>query len=376
MNRIYLDNHATTIIDDRVVEAMQPVLADCYGNPSSIHGPGRQARKALDQARRAVALALGAREREVVFTAGGTEANNLAIRGAYALCAAQGRRRVITSAVEHPSVRSTVADLPGVERVELPVDGNGSLSVASLAEALEQPTGLVTLMAANNETGVRFPVDEIAEHCARAGALFHCDAVQAFGKGPLPIEADLISVSAHKIHGPKGIGALRIKKGLDLPPLHSGGHQERGRRGGTENMIGAVGFGRAAELLGDQLACLEQIASRRDRLESELCRSLGARANGAGANRVATVSNLHLPGLEGEAMVIALDMEGIALSSGSACSSGTMEPSHVLLAMGLDYDHAGSSLRFSLSRQTTDQEIDEVLQRVPRVAERLRTLGL
>jgi len=250
--------------------------------------------------------------------------------------------------------------------------------MAHLEEALKVPTALVSLMAANNETGVRFDVESIGACSARAGALFHCDAVQAFGKGPLSMVPDFISVSAHKIHGPKGVGALRIKKGVELPALHAGGHQERGRRGGTENTLGIIGFGVASQIVADSVDP-DQQATRalRDRLEAGICgRIEGASVNGAGASRLPTVSNIHLPDLEGEAMVIALDMEGVALSSGSACSSGTMEPSHVLLAMGLPYTRAGCSLRFSLSRFTTEDDIDFTLKRVPLVAQRLRALGL
>ena len=377
MNVVYLDNHATTVLDPRVTSAMQDALS-IFGNPSSLHGPGRQARRAVHDARQAVADALGARQREVIFTSGGTEANNLAIRSAFRLVNTPDRRRVITSAVEHPAVLETVAALPGAEVIKIPVDAQGALEMAALEEALKVPTAVVSIMAANNETGVRFDVAGIAERAQSAGALFHCDAVQAFGKGPMPWQPDLVSVSAHKIHGPKGVGALRIRKGLELPPLHSGGHQERGRRGGTENTLGIIGFGKAAELVGElDETVLGDIRDLRDRLEAGICARIeGAVVNGAGSQRLSTVTNIHLPGLEGEAMVIALDMEGIALSSGSACSSGKMEPSHVLLAMGLPYEAAGSSLRFSLSRYTTAADIDFTLAQVPQVAERLQALGL
>ncbi len=378
MNTAYLDNHATTALDPRVAEAMGTAMLSHFGNPSSLHGPGRQARKAVNEARQQVAEVLGARQREVVFTSGGTEANNLAIRSAFALAGEGQSRRIITSAVEHPSVLETVATRPGVEVVKVPVDSEGQLDLAFLEAALEAPTALVSLMAANNETGVRFDVESIADLCARAGVLFHCDAVQALGKGPLPTAADLVSVSAHKIHGPKGVGALRVRKGLELPPLHAGGHQERGRRGGTENTLAIIGFGVAAQLVGmGNDTELERIRGLRDRLEAGICARIErARVNGGSAQRLPTVTNVHLPGLEGEAMVIALDMEGVAISSGSACSSGTMEPSHVLLAMGLPYAWANCSLRFSLSRFTTDEEIDFTLERLPQVAQRLQALGL
>ncbi|HBU49609.1 MAG TPA: cysteine desulfurase NifS [Myxococcales bacterium] len=377
MNAVYLDNHATTALDPQVMAAMRDALP-AYGNPSSLHGHGRTARKALLSARQSVAEAMGARQREIVFTSGGTEANNLALRSAYQTMAAQGRRRVITSSVEHAAVLETVATLPEADVVIIPVDDQGALEVAALEEALSVPTAVVSIMAANNETGVLFDVDHLAELARGAGALFHSDAVQVFGKGAMPQNADLVAVSAHKIHGPKGVGALQIRKGLELPPLHSGGHQERGRRGGTENTLGIIGFGVAAQLI-DQMdhGVLERIENLRDRLESSLLDQVdGAQINGGLIPRLPTVSNIHFPGLEGEAMVIALDMEGVALSSGSACSSGTMEPSHVLLAMGLSYAAAGSSLRFSLSRLTTEEEVEFVSAQVPRVAQRLLALGL
>jgi cysteine desulfurase len=381
--RVYLDHNATTPLLPEVIDAMAGAMQETWGNPSSVHGPGRRARAAVDVARRSVARLIGSGEREVVFTGGGSEADNLALRGAFEAGVRAGRGKVIISAVEHPGVLRCVEDLEqrrGAEVVRIGVDHAGRLDRAALAAALDERTAIVSIMHTNNETGVRFPVAEFAESVHRAGALFHVDAVQAIGREPLDVGAlgaDLVALSAHKICGPKGVGALYVKRGTAIDAVILGGQQERGLRAGTENVVGIVGFGVAAEhalLAASDFA--ERVGALRDRLERGLLQlSPGASVNGDTAHRCPAVSNITFPGVEGEAILLSLDMVGISASSGSACASGSLEPSHVLLAMGCGSEHAHASVRFSLGRHTMVEEIDYVLAQLPPMIDRLRELA-
>ncbi|BCS52711.1 IscS subfamily cysteine desulfurase [Geobacter sp. SVR] len=366
--QVYLDHNATTPVATEVLEAMLPFLGEACGNPSSIHGTGNRARTALEGARRMVAQALNCTARRVIFTGGGSEADNLAILG-LARASDGSRRHLIVSSIEHPAVLAPCRSLEaeGFELTLLPVDREGVVQPASLAGALRPETLLVSVMLANNETGAVQPVRELARLAHQAGAFFHTDAVQAFGKLPIDVEelgVDTLAVSAHKLHGPKGVGALYLRKDLPLEPLIRGGGQERGLRAGTENVPGIVGFGRAVELAlrrlhggeGDRMAAL------RDRLETGICRLVpGAHRNGPALERLCTTLNMTLPEIRGESLVLSLDRKGIAFSSGSACKSGNPEPSHALLAMGLTPEQAHCSVRFSLGTGTSEEEIDYVL---------------
>jgi cysteine desulfurase len=381
--RVYLDHNATTPMLPEVIDAMARAMEQTWGNPSSVHGPGRQARAAVDEARRKVARLLNCGEREVVFTGGGSEADNLALRGAFEAGKRSGRTKIIISAVEHSGVLRCAEHLEqrcGAEVVVVGVDGAGHLDRAALEEALDERTAIVSMMHTNNETGVRFPVADFAETVHQAGALFHVDAVQAAGRSPLDVialGADLVAISAHKICGPKGVGALYVKRGTAIDPVILGGHQERGLRAGTENVVGIVGFGVAA---GFAQAAAEgfsvHVGALRDRLERGLLeRSLGAVVNGDTERRCPAVSNITFPGVEGEAILLSLDMVGVSASSGSACASGSLEPSHVLLAMGCSSEHAHASVRFSLGRHTTAEEIEFVVTQLPPMIDRLRELA-
>jgi len=379
--RVYLDHNATTPVDPVVLAAMLPFLSETYGNASSIHTPGQHARTAVDRARDSVADLLGARPSEIVFTSGGTEADNLAIFGAVEASAAP-RRHVISTTIEHPAVLNACQALEsrGVEVTYVPVGPDGVVDPENIRRAIRPETVLISIMHANNETGVLQPIEEIGRTAAEFGVLFHADAVQSAGRVPLDLSrlgVHLLSVSAHKIYGPKGVGALYVRNGTRLAPQFRGGHHERDLRPGTENVPGIVGFGKAAELV---LAHLEQdpprIAVLRDRLEtSVLDRIPSARANGGRSRRIPGTSNICFDHAGGEALVIALDLQGIACSTGAACSSGAVEPSHVLLAMGLSPDAARSSIRFSLGRTTTAEEIDYVIATLPAAVERLRALS-
>jgi len=366
---IYLDNNATTQPAPECVEAMTVCLETHYGNPSSKHHLGEAAKMEAIAARGKLAALLGASPAEIVFTGGGTESIHQAILGALALV--PDKRRVVTSVAEHPATLLLLKHLEaqGLEVVRLPVDGQGRLDPASLEAALTPGTGLLSLMWANNETGVLFPIEEAAALAASRGVLFHCDAVQAVGKLPIDLSRvplDFLSLSGHKLHGPKGIGALFVRKGRKLPPLLFG-HQERGRRGSTENVPGIVGLGVAAELAGEYLATGgDGIAQLRDRLESRLLAALpGASVNGAGAPRVPGTSSLNLGNVEAELVLDKLDRAGVCASAGAACSAGGTEPSHVLTAMGLGAEGALATLRFSLSRYTTAAEVDAVCALLP-----------
>ncbi len=360
---VYLDHNATTPVDPAVLETMLPFLRDEWGNPSSIHGKGSRARRPVEDARRSVATSLGCTARRVVFTSGGTEANNLALRWVTS-------GHVITSAIEHPAVLATCRALErtGVEVTVLPVDADGLVRPDDLRHALRPDTRLVSVMTANNETGAVQPIRELAALAHQRGALFHTDAVQALGKLPLDVEAlgvDLLSVSAHKVYGPKGVGALYVRAGVELPPLLCGGGQERGLRSGTENVPGIVGFGKACELARQRLLAGEaaRLSTLRDRLEAGIVALLpGTIRNGPREPRLANTLSLSLSDIRGEALVLELDRRGLYLSSGSACKSGNPDPSHALLAMGLDAEQAHRTIRLSLGHRNTESDVDRLLE--------------
>lgn len=358
---------------------MLPYLSERFGNPSSIHAWGREARQALEGARQTVAQSLGATDKDcIVFTGGGTEADNLALRGVLD-AQGEGGGHLIVSAVEHHAVLHTAEHLArrGRNVTWLSVDGEGLLDPQDVRLAIRPDTVLVSLMHSNNETGVLFPTREVARICRERGVLFHTDAIQSFGKLPVDVEAlgvDLLSISGHKIRGPKGIGALYIRRGTKMLPLLTGGWQERSRRGGTENVAGAVGLARAAELTREDLkGAAGRMAELRDRLESGLLTAIPeVRRNGHPTARLPQTSSLAFSGTEAESLILALDLCGIGVSSGAACSSGSLEPSHVLTAMGLPHDRVQGSVRFSLGRGTTVEEIDCVLETLPPIVERIR----
>ena len=381
MKRIYFDHNATTPLAPEVLAAMLPYLTEEFGNASSIHAYGQNARGAVEEARASVAALVGARAADIMFTSGGTESNNHAILGAVA--AAPGQvKHVITSAIEHVAVLDACRALAksGINLTVLPVNRQGLVNPEDVRAAIRPETVLISLMLANNEIGTIEPVEEIGKIAAEKGIVFHTDAVQAAGKIPIDVEklgADLLSISAHKFCGPKGVGALYIRKGTHLGPLLYGGHSERDRRPGTEDVAAIAGMGKAAELaLGGMRKEGERIGGLRDRLERGLLdRVPHSWANGARAPRVPNTSNLTFPFIEGESMVIALDLKGLACSTGAACSSGAVEPSHVLLALGLAPEDARATLRLSLGHQTTEEEIDFALETIPPVIERLRRLS-
>jgi len=381
MKRIYFDHNATTPVAPEVLAAMLPYLKEEFGNASSIHAFGQNARGAVEQARSSVAALLGARAADIMFTSGGTESNNHAIFGAVA--AAPGKaKHVITSAIEHVAVLDTCKALAksGVELTILPVDREGLVNPEHVRGAIRSETVLITLMLANNEIGTIEPIEEIGKIAAEKGIVFHTDAVQAAGKIPVDVEklgVNLLSISAHKFCGPKGVGALYIRKGTQLDPLLYGGHSERDRRPGTEDVAAIAGMGKAAELarIGMREEN-ERIRGLRDRLERGLLERVPhSWVNGGRAPRVPNTSNMTFPFIEGEAMVIALDLKGIACSTGAACSSGAVEPSHVLVALGLAPEDARATLRLSLGHQTTEEEIKFALETIPPVIERLRQLS-
>ncbi len=378
--RLYLDHNATTPVDSRVADAMNDAVRGCFGNASSVHAFGQTAKAALDDARSAVAGLLGARPNDVIFTGSGTEADNLAIRGA-AEAAPAGRRHLIASAIEHEAVLHTLKALSkrGWTSTLLPAGSAGVVEPADLEAAITDETALVSIMHANNEIGTLQPVGTLAGIAHRHGALFHTDAVQTAGKLPLDVagmDVDLLSISAHKFNGPKGVGALWARRGIRLVAPTTGGRQERNRRAGTENVPAIVGLGVAAELAGCKLASeAVRLGALRDRLETALLdRVPDSTVNGSG-ERVPNTTNISFHGVEAEALLIALDLEGIAVSTGSACSSGTLEPSHVLRAMGLTPRRAQSSIRFSLGLGNTDNDVDRVVDVLPRLVARLRALS-
>ena len=381
MKRIYLDHNATTPIRPEVLSAILPYLTGEYGNASSIHAFGQNAREGVEQAREQVAALVGARAADIMFTSGGTESNNQAILGAVA--AAPGKtKHVITSAIEHVAALDPCKALAkqGVDTTILPVDRDGLVNPEDVRRAIRRDTVLITIMLANNETGTIEPIEEIAKIADEKGIVFHTDAVQAAGKIPVDVEklgVDLLSISAHKFCGPKGAGALYIRKGTQIAPLIYGGHSERDRRPGTEDVAAIAGMGKAAELaLAGMKEESQRIRALRDRLERGLRdRVPHAWVNAVRAPRVPNTANITFPFIEGESMVIALDLKGIACSTGAACSSGAVEPSHVLLALGLAPEDARATLRLSLGHQTTAEEIDFALETIPPVIERLRQLS-
>ena len=385
MRRVYLDNNATTPVLPEVLEAMRPYFDEHFGNASSIHHHGQETRAAVERARESVAALLGCRASEVVFTSGGTEADNLAIFGL-----ASAGDHVITSAIEHHAVlnackhldkcRDKYLDTAGCEVTHLPVDSRGLVDPADVKRAIRPNTRLITIMFANNETGVVQPVAEIGKIAAEADIYFHTDAVQAAGKVPIDVSkigCDLLTVSGHKFHASQGVGALYVRKGTLLAPMLYGGSHERSRRAGTENVPGIVGLGKAAELAsaGLQRDADQKMAAARDRLERELLKIEATGLNGEGAPRVPNTTNIYFDGIEGEALVIALDLKGLAVSTGAACSSGAIEPSHVLTAMSLRPDRAKASIRFSLGKQNTEEDVDFALEVVPKTVARLRELS-
>lgn len=379
--RIYLDHNATTPLDPLVADRMTQALRDVWGNASSVHHFGQQAKAALDEARGLVAALLGADASEIVFTAGGTESDNIAIRGAAEALEPSGRRHLITSAIEHEAVLNTMKALArrGWRVTTLAVDASGIVSADRLREAITGDTALVSVMHANNEIGTIQPIAELAAIAHEHGALFHTDAVQSAGKLPLDVHAlgvDMASIAGHKLYGPKGTGALWLKRGVRLVPPTSGGRQERNRRAGTENVPALVGFGVAAEVARRKLAAEgERLAALRDRLEAGILASVpGSERNGASSPRVPNTTNISIERVEAESLLIGLDLAGIAVSSGSACSSGTLEPSHVLKAMGLSHGRTLGSIRFSLGASNTDAEIDRVIAVLPPLVEKLRSL--
>jgi len=390
MKRVYLDHNATTAVEPAALDAMLPYLSGEYGNAASIHTFGQKARAAVETAREQVAALLGARPQEIVFTSGGTEADNHAIFGiAQSFSAAQlarddgsAAKHIVTTAIEHEAVLNTCQALEklGVDVTYLPVDREGLVSLDGLRRAIRKETVLVTVMHANNELGTVQPLEEIGRIAADADVYFHTDAVQSAGKLPIDVNAlrlDLLSLSGHKFYAPKGVGALYIRGGTRLQQLLYGGHHQRGYRPGTENVAGIVGLGEAAELARKSLADdAARISALRDRLERGLLsRVPHSQTNGAHAPRTPNTTNITFPGIEGEALVITLDLKGLACSTGAACSSGAVEPSHVLTAIGLSPEEARSSLRFSLGRHSTDAEIDFALELVPAAVDQLRELS-
>jgi cysteine desulfurase len=378
MRRVYLDNNATTPLLPEVFDVMRPHFLEGFGNASSIHRQGQQARAAVEQAREQVADLLNSRAAEVVFTSGGTEGDNLALFGLV-----QPGDHVITSSIEHHAVLNSCHRLEqiGCTITYLPVDGRSLVDPGDVRRALRPETKLISIMMANNETGVLQPVVEIGKIAAEADVYFHTDAVQSAGKIPLNVKeigCDLLTISAHKIHGPQGTGALFVRKGTLLQPLFYGGRHERSRRAGTENLPGIVGLGKAAEIAkrGFSDGSVAQMVKFRDQLERTILDRIEQVAgNGGGAPRVPNTTNISFDCIEGEAMVIALDLKGLAVSTGAACSSGAIEPSHVLTAMGLSPDRARGSIRFSLGKQNTAEDVEFALSLVPEVVARLREIS-
>ena len=381
MQRIYLDYNATTPTSDPVIERMLEALRTAPGNPSSVHHFGQRAKAVLDDARTSVARLLGADPSEVIFTSGGTESDNLALRGAAGALEATSRRHLIASAIEHEAVLNTITALGrrGWRTTLLPVNASGVVSPDALREAIAADTAIVSVMHANNEVGTIQPIAELAAIAHEHGALFHMDAVQSVGKVPVHVKAlgvDLLSLSAHKFYGPKGVGALWVRREVRLSTPATGGKQERGRRAGTENVPGIAGLGVAATLAGQSMSTeFARLGALRDALEQGVLTAVaGTVVNAAGSPRVPNTTNISFERIEAESLLIALDLDGIAVSTGSACSSGTLEPSHVLKAMGLSPHRAQSSIRFSLGASTTDGDIARVISVMPRVVDRLRAL--
>ncbi len=381
MRRVYMDHNATTPIHPEVLEAMMPFFKDQFGNPSSIHWAGREVRKFVDEAREKVAAFLHANPEEIIFTSGGTEGDNMAIQGVPRAFLEKGRH-IITTQVEHHAVLHTcqLMEKTGYPVTYLPVDRDGMIDLEELKQSLRAETVLVTIMFANNETGTIFPVKKIGEIAREKGIVFHADAVQALGKIPIDVEklpVDILSFSGHKIYAPKGIGAQFIRRGTKMIPLIHGGGQERGRRAGTENIAYIVGFGKACEIAQRDFEERSSHFRRlRDRLQEGIQRQIPhVELNGHPVKRVANTLNMSFLYIEGESLLLNLDLEGIAVASGSACSSGSLEPSHVLLAMGKPPEAAQSAVRFSLGWNNTMEDVEYVLAVLPRVVQRLRDMS-
>jgi cysteine desulfurase len=380
MKTVYLDNNATTQVAAEVLEAMLPYFRDLYGNPSSMHSFGGQVAQEIHEARKQVASLIGAIPEEIIFTSCGTESDNAAIRSALAVH--PDRRHLVTSRVEHPAIKALYTDLArqGYHVTELPVDKDGLLDLDQYEKSLSPDTAVVSLMWANNETGVLFPVEKAAELAHERGILFHTDAVQAVGKIPLQMKTnviDMLSLSGHKLHAPKGIGVLYVRKGTKYAPFLIGGHQERQRRGGTENTPSIIGLGKACELAARHMAT-ENITVKklRDKLEKQiLARIPSSRVNGDCLNRLPNTTNISFEFVEGEGILLLMDEYGICASSGSACTSGSLQPSHVLRAMGVPFTMAHGSIRFSLSIYNTEAEINFVIEKLPPIIERLRSMS-
>jgi cysteine desulfurase len=386
VRRVYLDNNATTPLLPEVLEAMRPYFSEHFGNASSIHHHGQETRGAVERARESVAALLGSRASEIVFTSGGTEADNLAIFGIV-----KPGDHVISSTIEHHAVLNACKHLTNplgtfaCEVTYVPVDGRGVVDPDDVKRAIRPNTKLITIMFANNETGVLQPVDEIGKVAAEADIYFHTDAVQAAGKIAIDVNkigCDLLTISGHKIHGPQGVGALYVRKGTQIEAMMYGGSHERSRRAGTENVPGIVGLGKAAGFASAALARNDdkrnddkKMADERDRLERELLAIESTGLNGAGAQRVPNTTNIYFDGIDGESLVIALDLKGLAVSTGAACSSGAIEPSHVLTSMGISRDRAKSSIRFSLGKQNSAEDINLTLELVRETVGRLREIS-
>jgi cysteine desulfurase len=380
MNTIYLDNNATTQVTEEVLEAMLPYFRELYGNPSSMHSFGGQVGQKIRTAREQVAALLGAMPEEIIFTSCGTESDNAAIRSALAIH--PDKKHIVTSRVEHPAIHALCAQLAtqGYRITELPVDKNGLLDLENLEKTLIPDTAVVSLMWGNNETGVIFPVEEAARLAHEKGILFHTDAVQSAGKIPIKMKnnvIDMLSISGHKLHAPKGIGILYVRRGTRFSPFLIGGHQEKGRRGGTENTPSIIGLGKACELADKNMQKENNEVKRlRDKLEKELLERIPqSRVNGDTANRLPNTTNISFEYVEGEAILLLMNELGICASSGSACTSGSLQPSHVLRAMGVPFTMAHGSIRFSLSIYNTEKEIDFVIDKMPAIIERLRGMS-
>lgn len=381
MRRIYMDHSATTPVDPEIAQAMVKYMTEDFGNPSSIHAFGREARKAVEEARERVAKAIGANPQEIIFTSGGTEADNMAILGVAQANCKKGNH-IITSSVEHHAVLDTCKHLEknGYSVTYLPVDEYGRVRVEDVEKAITKNTILITIMHANNEVGTIQPIAEIGQLARKHGVLFHTDAVQSFGKIPVNVDelqVDLLSLSSHKIYGPKGVGALYIRRGTRITPITHGGAQERKRRAGTENVPGIVGFGLAAEKIVAEMAEESpRLQALRDKLIQGIMGKMDyVKLNGHPTERLPHNVNFSFHFIEGESLLLMLDMKGIAASSGSACTSGSLDPSHVLLAMGLSHEVAHGSLRLTLGKVNTEADVDHVLEELPKIVQRLREMS-
>ena len=380
MKTVYLDNNATTKVDPQVVESMLPYFSELYGNPSSMHYFGGNVAQKIEQARAQVASLINASPDEIVFTGCGTESDSTAIHAA--ISSFPDKKHIVTSRVEHPAVKNLCEHLlkNGYRVTFVPVDRKGMLDIDYLYDNLTKDTAIVSIMWANNETGVIFPIEEISNMVKQKGIVFHTDAVQAAGKIPVDVNRlpiDMLSMSGHKIHAPKGVGALFVRKGTPFFPFLIGGHQESGRRGGTENVVSIIGFGTASELAAHHMeTSLNRVGKLRNKLENELIKRIpNVLINGDNENRLPNTTSLSFEYIEGESILLMMDELGICASSGSACTSGSLEPSHVLRAMGVPFTAAHGSIRFSLSMYNTEEEIDFVIEKLPPIIEHLRNLS-